>query len=93
MISIVQNLDDERCFVCGSRRSLELHHIMHGSANRRLSTKYSLVCWLCRTHHTGSIGVHNDYKLDEKLKQTAQKAFEEMYGHGLWMETFRKNYL
>ena len=93
MISIVQNLDEQRCFVCGSHRDLELHHMMHGNANRRLSTKWGLVCWLCRTHHTGRFGVHNDIELDNKVKRAAQTAFEVMYGHTLWMETFRKNYL
>ena len=93
MISIVQNLDEERCFLCGSHRNLELHHIMHGTANRRLSTKYGLVCWLCRPHHTGRIGVHQDPILNEKLEQTAQRAFEAMYGHTEWMNLFRKNYL
>ena len=93
MISIVQNLDEKRCFLCGSHRDLELHHIMHGSANRRLSTKWGLVCWLCATHHRGRFGVHNDIVLDERLKRTAQKAFEELYGRSKWMEVFRKNYL
>ena len=93
MTSIVQDLNDERCFVCGSVRNLELHHIMHGTANRRLSTTWGLTCWLCRTHHTGRLGVHTDPILNERLQKEAQRAFEKRYGHSKWMMIFRKNYL
>ena len=93
IISILQNLDEPRCYVCGSYRNLELHHVMSGNANRNLSTKYGLVVWLCRDHHTGKLGVHSDYILKERLEKKAQKAFEAIYGHKMWMETFRKNYL
>lgn len=91
--SIVQNPEDNRCFVCGSTRNLEWHHIMHGTANRRLSTTYGLTCWLCHTHHTGRLGVHTDIILNERLQKEAQKAFEAIYGHKVWMQTFKKNYL
>lgn len=93
MKSIVQNLDEERCFVCGSRVNLELHHIMHGTANRRLSTRYGLVCWLCKFHHTGSHGVHSDTPLNRQLQKDAQRAFERTHNRQEWMEIFRKNYL
>ena len=93
MKSIVQDLSEERCYVCGSAQNLELHHIMHGTANRRLSTRFGLVCWLCKFHHTGSAGVHSSALLNKKLQQDAQRAFEMVYGHETWMEVFRKNYL
>lgn len=92
MNSIVQD-GEPRCFVCGSMRELELHHMMPGVANRRLSTRYGLVCWLCRTHHTGRLGVHSDTDLMEKLRQEAQTAFERTHSHAEWMTIFRKNYL
>lgn len=91
--SIVQDLEEERCFLCGSRRNLELHHIMHGTANRRLSTKYGLTCWLCRAHHTGVFGVHNNAWLNRQLQQEAQRRFEGKYNHAEWMRVFGKNYL
>ena len=93
MKSIVQNLEEPRCYVCGSQRELELHHIMHGTANRRHSTHYGLVCYLCRTHHTGRFGAHSDAALNERLQKIAQGAFELRYGHEKWMEIFKKNYL
>ena len=91
--SIVQDLSTERCFVCGSVRELELHHIMHGTANRRLSTRYQLTCWLCRAHHTGRFGVHRNAELNKRLQAEAQMAFERSHSHGEWMTIFGKNYL
>ena len=91
--SIVQDLSEERCYVCGSVRDLEYHHIMHGTANRRLSTKYGLTCWLCHTHHLGLFGVHYNAELNRKLQQDAQTAFEKTHTHGEWMMIFGKNYL
>lgn len=93
MESIVQDLTVERCFVCGSVRDLELHHIMHGTANRRLATKYQLTCWLCRTHHTGRFGVHGNADLNRRLQMEAQTAFEKKHSHEMWMKIFGKNYL
>lgn len=52
-----------------------------------------LVVYLCADHHRGPIGVHNDYIMKERLEKDAQRAFEALYGHLEWMETFRKNYL
>lgn len=91
--SIMQNLDEPRCYVCGSSRNLEEHHVMSGSANRRLSERYGLKVLLCAEDHRGALGVHNHYVLKERLEKDAQKAFEALYGHHMWMETFRKNYL
>ena len=92
MNSIVQD-GEPRCFVCGSMRDLELHHMMPGVANRRLSTRYGLVCWLCRAHHTGNFGVHSDAVLMQRLRREAQAAFERTHTHEEWMQIFRKNYL
>ena len=93
MKSIMQDMTEPRCYVCGCVRNLEVHHAMHGTANRQLATQYGLVVWLCRDHHTSSIGVHSDIILDRRIKKDAQRAFENIYGHSRWMQVFRKNYL
>ena len=92
-VGIVQDLRVERCFVCGCHRDLELHHIMHGTANRRLSTRYGLVCWLCKWHHRGKYGVHYNAELNRKLQAEAQTAFERAHSREEWMKIFGKNYL
>lgn len=91
MKSIIQE-DNTRCYICGRTGYLECHHVMSG-ANRKWSTVYGLTVMLCLDHHRGSIGVHSDYILKERLEKDAQRAFEQRYGHTAWMAIFRKNYL
>ena len=89
--SIIQT--ERRCFLCNSSVGLERHHIMAGTANRKLSEKYGLWVWLCHECHTGKCGAQYDPEKALRLKQDAQVCFERLYGHLRWMETFRKNYL
>lgn len=58
---------------------VEEHHVFYGTANRRLSDKYGLTVWLCHEHHTGNSGAHFNKALDTKLKQVAEKRFNEVY--------------
>jgi len=89
--SIMQN--KKQCYLCGRQSYLEKHHIVSGTANRKLSEKYGLWVYLCHSCHTGDGGAQYEKELNLRLKQEAQKTFEEKYSHDLWMETFRKNYL
>lgn len=96
--SIIEK-DGSYCYICqmlGDWRTkdLEEHHIMHGTANRKLSEKYGLKVHLCRYHHReGWCAVHQNRQMDLKLIKIAQKRFEELYGHDEWMKVFMKNYL
>lgn len=86
----------ERCLVCGSYRSIEMHHCIHGTGKRKLADKYNLIVPLCYAHHRGHNGVHgkNGSILDLKLKQQAQKAWEYKYGtREDFIEVFGKSYL
>lgn len=89
--SILRN--EKECYVCGGMRDLERHHVLGGTANRKLSEKHGLWVWLCREHHTGKYGAQYDNALNLRLKQEAQRAFEALHGHEQWMQIFRKNYL
>ena len=89
--SIMQN--DKVCYLCPRAFQLERHHVLGGTANRRLSEEYGLWVWLCHDHHTGDGGAQYERDLNLLLKQRAQKAFENIHGHDKWMEVFRKNYL
>ena len=91
MKSILQQ--DERCYLCGGRSGLETHHVMNGTANRPLAEKYGLTVRLCHRCHTGDRGAQYDRELNRQLKQDAQRAFERLHGHEMWMKVFRKNYL
>ena len=70
---------------------LEKHHLIHGTANRRLAEKWGLWAYLCPLHHWE---IHNsDREKDLFLMQIAQGRFEKLYGHEKWMEVFGKNFL
>ena len=91
MKSIIQ--ETKECFLCGRKTCLEKHHIMAGLANRRWSEAYGLTVFLCADCHRGTEGAQYNKEQNLYLKRVAQQAFEEIYGHDKWMETFRKNYL
>lgn len=85
--------DMEHCFECGSPY-VQVHHCLHGTANRKLADKYKLIVPLCVTHHTGAHGVHKNALFDLRLKKIAQKAFEREIGtREDFMKIFGKNYL
>ncbi len=93
--SIVVNPDDRECAVCGKTIDLQWHHIIHGTANRVMSDRYGITCWLCLHCHTN---LHNSPQhywrdVDHQLQATAQRKFEDKYSHEKWMEIFKKNYL
>lgn len=90
--SIIQQ-GDPRCFICGRVTGLQLHHVMSGTANRKLSDQYGLTVWLCMDHHTGPDGVHLNRQRGNSLKRLAQIAFEARHSHDEWMEVFKKSYL
>lgn len=83
----------DNCFVCGSPY-VEVHHVMYGSANRKLSDRYKLVVPLCPEHHRGNTGVHFKRDFDVSLKRLAQEKFEAVYGANTsFQEVFGKYYL
>lgn len=98
--SIIQAYTDKlnrECFLCRLNTTAELpheglhkHHMMHGTANRRLGDKWGLWCYLCRDHHQK---LHDNNEDDIFLMQVAQGRFERLHGHDKWMEIFGKNYL
>ena len=75
---ITDNMNE--CFLCGSPH-VEIHHCLHGTANRKKADKYNLVIPLCHAHHTGGpCSAHLNSNYDLMYKKLAQKAFEECVG-------------
>ena len=88
--------DLKTCAECGSTINVEIHHCIHGTANRKLSTKYHLLVGLCSECHRGTNGVHGQkgHNLDLKYKRIAQEAFEKKHGNReKFIEVFGKSYL
>ena len=97
----MHNKQDGTCYLClllngdgSTRGNLQEHHVMSGTANRKLSERYGLKVYLCLRHHTaGVMAVHNNAFLQNLLRRKAQEAFEKKYSHEKWMEVFGRNYL
>lgn len=91
MKSIMQT--EKECYITKSTLNLHKHHIMN-HAFRNKSEHYGLWVYLRSDWHIQTpYAVHNDRKLDLRLKREAQERFEVLYGHDLWMQEFKRNYL
>ena len=93
MESVIQK--EKECWVCKNTIGLHSHHILYGTASRRMSELYGLKVWLCGKHHNMSNeGVHFNKELDLQLKRLAQEYYEANYGCRLdFIDTFGRNYL
>lgn len=97
----IMHQKDGTCYLCiklngdYDRRSfLEEHHVLSGTANRKLSEKYGLKVYLCPEHHTGSSqAVHMNYEIKQMLCRDAQECFERKYPNLSFRDIFGKNYI
>lgn len=78
--------DMTKCILCGSP-NVEIHHAIHGTANRKIADKYGLTIPLCHKHHLGVLGPHLNRTVDLTYIKAAQRAFESQVGT---REEFRK---
>ena len=103
--SIMQT--EKECYICRKKADLigwkgELyssglhrHHVMFGSADRKISEETGLWVWLCAEYHHvyGPESAHGNRKVAEMLMRDGQQAFEKIHGHEEWMRLFGRNYL
>lgn len=79
------------CYLCGNTREIEIHHAIHGTANRQLSEKYDLVIGLCHGCHCQ---LHDsDVGMDNYVKAQAQRCFEIEHPHLSFRQIFGKNFV
>lgn len=78
------------CYLCKMAPPSEMHHIMHGTANRKIADQYGLVVPLCQSCHRK---LHNKGIGYWELKRQAQEWFESDHTHAEWMQAFGRNYL
>lgn len=69
-----------------------MHHIFSGPY-RKASTKHGMVVPLCIDCHTGPEGVHQNQRLNLRLKATAQEGFEQTHSREEFRKIFGKSYL
>lgn len=89
--SILQ--DKKECFYCGVTLNLERHHVIFGTARRRIADKLGLTVWLCPEHHRGQFSPHNNREFDLRLKRFAQSCYEENHTRDEWREKVGRSYL
>lgn len=85
----------EICFIC-ARPATEEHHVLFGTANRKLAEQDGLKVYLCHNcHNEPPIGVHFNKETDLQLKRLAQKAYMEYYHKTKedFIKRYGKNYL
>ena len=98
MKSILQD-DDGICFLCRLKgddheQFTHEHHVIYGTAGRKLSEKYGLKLYLCPDHHEfGKEAVHKNKETRILLEKCAQLVFINQYGQEFWMQIFGRNYL
>lgn len=85
--------DLKHCYVCCSNQ-VQIHHVFHGTSNRKNADRFGYIVPLCMEHHTGNTGVHFNADFDLFLKQQAQQHFESNYGsRDDFRQVFGKSYL
>ena len=96
--SIMQDMNEPRCFITGQTYNLDKHHIMNG-AFRKKSEEHGLIIYLQHDihmwlHHTGE-----GKKAMKELKKNAQLKWEELHRDDYedvrkeWVKLFKTNYV
>ena len=81
-----------KCYLCGSFRDVEKHHVYSGPY-RKASEKHRMTVDLCASCHRGPHGVHQDAEQNKRLKALFQGKFEETHTRQEFRQVFGKNYL
>ena len=86
--SILQK--EKRCYVSGSEKELDCHHVYAGSRRKKSDENG---CWVWLRHDIHMQLHDRDKEMDKMLKRICQERFEELHGHEKFMAIFGKSYL
>lgn len=86
MKSIIHTTNTDCCYICG-QWATDVHHVIHGTANRKLADEDGLTVKLCRRCHTL---LHDKGNMDKELQKIGQRAW--MNHNGASVEDFIKRY-
>ena len=75
------------CYICGRTTDLQLHHCLHGTANRKLADEDGLTVPLCVKCHTD---LHDHGYYDKDLQMRAMWKWCSYYGRT--PDEFRQRY-
>lgn len=91
MNSILQPSGERKCYITGSTRSLERHHIYAGGL-RQVSEREGLWIWLHHDIHAlAQQGKDNGW--DIYLRREGQKAYERTHSRDEFIALIGRNYL
>lgn len=83
--------DNRICMRCRTKYSLEKHHCVGGTANRKKADEDGLWIYLCHDCHQA---VHNqDSKRKQEYIRLAQTCYEDSHSREDWMGRYHKNFL
>lgn len=79
------------CYLCG-KTATETHHLLSGTANRKIADRYKLTIPLCADCHRKA---HDDPKLNRLLKRYGQEKWMIATGGTVdeFIKEFGKNYI
>lgn len=79
------------CYLCG-RPATETHHLISGTANRKIADKYKLTIPLCRDCHRKA---HDDPRLNRQLKVLGEEKWLLATGKTIddFIKEFGKNWI
>lgn len=98
----MQEKQEGTCYLCMmlhndySRKVTQEHHVVFGTANRKISERYGLKVYLCFQHHEydgGKEAVHRNREIRILLCKKAQEAFEKRWPELGFRNLFGKSYL
>ena len=76
MKTIIESDRDDRCFLCGRGGRMEVHHMIHGTAGRKMADANGLTVHLCMNCHRQ---LHDKGTGDRELQRLAQETWERRY--------------
>lgn len=87
-------VDDCRYCICCGKEATAVHHLIMGTANRKLSDKYGLTIPLCDACHNMSEGytvcqIHDNPRAEDLSKMLGQAIWEKNYYKDLYYELMR----
>lgn len=75
------------CWICGRTVDLQTHHVMHGTANRKLADDDGLTVKLCARCHAD---LHDKGFYDKELQKEGMRKWIQFYGKT--EDDFRQRY-
>ena len=88
--------NNEFCYLCKKKgltvRGTDCHHMVYGTAKRKLADEDGLHVQLCHLHH---MMLHQQGYYREELQQYAEQMWLDHYGKTIddWIQRYGKNFL